>query len=73
MNSYTMVRGSVPLFWEQKGVVEDVTITRGAELTKKAFNRHFEDLLACYGPVLAIDLLSDTTAREVVLTKEYFK
>ena len=71
--SYTIIRGSVPVFWEQKGVVEDVVLTRGPELTKKAFSKHFEDLTTCYGPVFAVDLLSDTKAREVILTKEYLK
>lgn len=58
--SYTMLRGSVPVFWEQKGVVENVNLTRGPEITKKAFSKHFEDIISTYGPVYAIDLLSDT-------------
>jgi hypothetical protein len=41
------------------------------ELTKKAFTKHFEDLISTYGPVFCLDLLSDTKAREVVLTKEF--
>lgn len=53
--------------------MEDVVITRGPELTKKAFNRHYDDLVSTYGPVFAVDLLSDTTAREVILTKEYVR
>lgn len=71
--SYTMIRGSVPIFWEQKGVVENVALTRGPELTKRAFHKHFEDLISTYGPVSALDLLSDTTAREIILTKEYVR
>lgn len=55
-----MLRGSVPVFWEQKGVVESVNLTRGSEVTKKAFTKHFEDIISNYGPVYAIDLLSDT-------------
>jgi synaptojanin len=55
-----MLRGSVPVFWEQKGVVENVNLTRGPEITKKAFSKHFEDIISTYGPVYAIDLLSDT-------------
>jgi synaptojanin len=68
-----MLRGSVPVFWEQKGVVENVNLTRGPEITKKAFTKHFEDIITTYGPVYAIDLLSDTAAREVILTKEYLR
>lgn len=71
--SYTIIRGSVPVFWEQKGVVEDVVLTRGPEMTKKAFQKHFEDLTGCYGPNFIIDLLSDTKGREVILTKEFVR
>ena len=71
--SYTMIRGSVPVFWKHKGLVEDVTLTRGPELTKKAFTKHFEDIIGSYGPIFVLDLLSDTKAREVILTKEYLK
>ena len=71
--SYTIIRGSVPVFWEQKGVTEGVALTRGPELTKKAFTKHFEDLISTYGPNYAIDLLSDTKAREIILTKEYIR
>ena len=42
--SYVMIRGSVPIFWEQKGMIEGVTLTRGPEMTRKAFNKHFTDL-----------------------------
>jgi synaptojanin len=43
--SYVMVRGSVPIFWEQKGLIEDVVITKNSELTHRSFNKHFEDLV----------------------------
>ena len=29
--------------------------------------------MSTYGPVYAVDLLSDTTAREIILTKEYVR
>ena len=49
-------------------------ITRGQELTKNAFTKHFDDIFTTYGaPVFVIDLLSDTTSREVILTKDYLK
>jgi hypothetical protein len=73
VHSYTILRGSVPVFWKHKGVVEDVVLTRGPEMTKKAFAKHFEDLVGTYGPQYIIDLLSDTKAREIILTKEYVR
>jgi hypothetical protein len=35
--SYVIIRGSVPVFWEQKGMTEGVTLTRGPEMTRKSF------------------------------------
>lgn len=71
--SYVVIRGSVPIFWEQKGMIEGVTITRGPEMTKRAFHKHFEELKKTYGDLFIVDLLSDTKEREVILTKEYVR
>ena len=71
--SYVIVRGSVPIFWEQKGLIEDVVITKNSELTHRSFKRHFEDLVKIYKDIYCVDLLSDTKAREIILTKEYIK
>jgi hypothetical protein len=35
--SHVQICGSVPVFWEQSGVKEDVSLTRSHELSKKAF------------------------------------
>lgn len=35
--SYVMVRGSVPIFWEQKGMIEGVELTRSSDQTAKPF------------------------------------
>ena len=66
-----MVRGSVPVFWEQRGMIENVDLTKPSELTTAAFQRHFRELITNYGDTYIVDLLSDTKAREIVLTKEY--
>ena len=71
--SYVMVRGSVPIFWEQKGLIEDVVITKKSELTHRSFKKHFEELVKIYNDIYCVDLLSDTKAREIILTKEYIK
>lgn len=71
--SYVIVRGSVPIFWEQKGMIEDVVLTKSSELTAQAFQKHMRDLIATYSDITVVDLLSDTKAREVVLTSEYVK
>jgi synaptojanin len=73
MFSHVQVRGTIPVFWEQKGIMEDVTITRNPEMTKKAFRTHFSDIINTYGPVYCINLLRDKTAREMRLTREYVR
>lgn len=73
MLAYVLVRGSIPVFWEQKGMIEGVTVTRGPEMTSKAFHKHFDDLFKTYTVLSLVDLLSDTKARETILTKEYVR
>lgn len=71
--SHVQISGSLPVFWEQKGVKEDVSITRSPELTKKAFGLHFGDIISTYGKVYCINLLQLKTAREEILTNAYVK
>ena len=71
--SHVQVRGSVPVFWEQKGIKEDVQLTRNPEMTKKAFRLHMHDIISTYGPVYIINSLRDKTAREMRITKEYVR
>ena len=54
-------------------MTENVALTRGPEMTKRAFHKHMEDIISTYGPIYAVDLLSDTTTREIILTKEYIR
>jgi hypothetical protein len=63
----------VPIFWDQKGTFEEITVTRDSAQTREAFNIHFEDILSDYYKITCIDLLSDSKAREIKLTKEYIK
>ena len=42
-------------------------------MTKKAFHKHFEELLQTYGSLFLVDLLSDIKERETILTKEYVR
>jgi hypothetical protein len=63
----------VPVFWEQKGIMEEVIITRNPEMTKKAFRTHINDIIQTYGPVYIINLLRDKTAREMRITREYVR
>lgn len=73
--SYAQVRGSVPVFWEQAAGLlpgqQKITITRSADGTQPAFDKHFSDLEQAYGAVHVINLLSATKPGEYELTTLY--
>ncbi|KIK93453.1 hypothetical protein PAXRUDRAFT_145071 [Paxillus rubicundulus Ve08.2h10] len=72
--SYTQVRGSVPLFWEQQGIQtfgQRIQITR-PQASQPAFERHFAHLIEEYGAAHAINLLG-TKENEAILTAAYAK
>ena len=71
--SHVQIRGSVPVFWEQRGLGEEVYLTRNAEMTKKPFGIHFKNIIDSYGPVHIINLLRYNTAREVRITTEFVR
>ncbi|KAJ2964777.1 hypothetical protein NQZ79_g295 [Umbelopsis isabellina] len=59
--SFTQIRGSVPVFWEQQGVQlinHKIQIARSASATQPAVDRHFQELLVRYGNVHILNLLS---------------
>ncbi|KAF2474766.1 uncharacterized protein BDR25DRAFT_280286 [Lindgomyces ingoldianus] len=73
--SYTQVRGSVPVFWEQQtGLLpgqQKITITRSPEATQPAFDKHFENLELSYGATHVVNLLSNEKPNEMELTSRY--
>ena len=71
--SHVQIRGSVPVFWEQRGLAEDVNLTRNPEMTKKPFQTHFKRIVDSYGPCQVINLLRYNVPREVRLTTEYVR
>ncbi|OAC97711.1 hypothetical protein MUCCIDRAFT_116692, partial [Mucor lusitanicus CBS 277.49] len=74
--SYTQIRGSVPVFWEQQGmqlVQHKIQISRGSAATQPAVKRHFDELLDRYQAVCNINLLAqrDTSGGETLLSNEF--
>ena len=73
--SYTQIRGSVPIFWEQAaGLIpgqQKIQITRSPEATQPAFDRHFSSLETQYGTVHILNLLSESKPGEAELTARY--
>ncbi|KAF2749648.1 hypothetical protein M011DRAFT_484373 [Sporormia fimetaria CBS 119925] len=73
--SYTQIRGSVPIFWEQQtGLLpgqQKITITRSPEATQPAFDKHFENLEISYGAIHVVNLLSNEKPSEIDLSNRY--
>ncbi|WEW60113.1 Inositol-1,4,5-trisphosphate 5-phosphatase 1 [Emydomyces testavorans] len=73
--SYTQVRGSVPIFWEQTpGLIpgqQKIQVTRSVGATQHAFDKHFESLQLDYGATHVINLLSETKPGEVELSERF--
>ena len=69
--SYVQVRGSVPVFWTQEGVLASISLTRSPEMAYAAFSKHFSELVRVYKRVLAFDLLSDKKSSEAKLINAY--
>lgn len=70
--SYTQVRGSVPLFWEQQGLQtfgHRIQITR-PHASQPAFERHLLQLMEEYGSLHAVNLLGQKE-NEASLTNAY--
>nr|XP_019012040.1 phosphatidylinositol phosphate phosphatase [Kwoniella pini CBS 10737]OCF50821.1 phosphatidylinositol phosphate phosphatase [Kwoniella pini CBS 10737] len=73
--SYTQVRGSVPLFWEQPSqglgtLQQKVELTRPPQATQPAFDKHFLELMNQYHSVHAVNLLGQKDA-ESMLSSAY--
>ena len=65
------VRGSIPLFWEQKqkGLKNTISIKRSLELTSHVFDGHLENLIADYNKVIMVNLVKKTKKDECQLTE----
>lgn len=65
--SYLIVRGSVPLFWEQPGVQvgsHRIRMSRGSEISQLAYDKHLVHLYQRYNSVKFLNLLSSSPQRE---------
>ena len=71
--SYLIIRGSVPIFWQQKGVSGQIKITHSDAMNVPAFNRHFQKLNSIYGKCLCINLMSNSKDQEKIISKLFFE
>ncbi|KEQ63117.1 uncharacterized protein M437DRAFT_65721 [Aureobasidium melanogenum CBS 110374] len=73
--SYVQVRGSIPLFWEQAAGFtpgqQKIQLTRSAEASQPAFDKHMSDLEISYGNIHVVNLLSNEKPGELELSRRY--
>lgn len=74
--SYVIVRGSLPVFFQQSPYKLKPTprLLRGAEATQDAFAQHFRNIESYYGPVTAVSLVeASQTSNEFQVGNLYRK
>ncbi|CAD8156041.1 unnamed protein product [Paramecium octaurelia] len=69
--SHLQVRGSVPIFWSQRGLLIETEIMRSAELNKRAFKKHFASLFEDYSRVICLNLMAEKKTEEQMVSKAY--
>ena len=57
--SMIQIRGSIPLFWEQKqkGLINHISVKRSLELSQNVFKGHLNDITKDYNRVLMVNLI----------------
>ncbi|XP_069695260.1 phosphatidylinositide phosphatase SAC2 isoform X2 [Periplaneta americana] len=70
--SFVQVRGSVPVFWSQPGYKyrPPPRIDKGEAETQVAFEKHFKEELAVYGPICIVNLV-DQAGKEKIIWDAY--
>ncbi len=66
--SYVQIRGSVPVFWQQTGVIANVELTRSKEMNSTAFCKHIDVLIRDYRHITFINLLCNSKNHEKILS-----
>ncbi|KAF4676184.1 hypothetical protein FOL47_006575 [Perkinsus chesapeaki] len=68
--AHTQIRGSVPAFWQQQGSTMKLDITRNANLSASAYDKHIKGIMDRYGPqgCLFVNLLATGKGQEQRLT-----
>ncbi|CEF68649.1 Phosphatidylinositide phosphatase SAC2 [Strongyloides ratti] len=73
--SFIQIRGSVPIYWSQKGIKyrPPLTIDKSMDKSLPVFLKHFEKLKKRYNtPIVCLNLV-DQTGRELCLAKSYLE
>ena len=71
--SFSQVRGSAPVFFDQVGITAYTDITRNRDLTKQAFSKHLQELTQDYHLIYFINLLNQKKSIEAPIISEFEK
>ena len=73
MCSFSQLRGSAPVFFDQVGLTAYTDITRNRDLTKQAFSKHLQELREDYLLIYFINLLNQNKSIEAPIISEFEK
>ena len=73
--SFVQIRGSIPIFWEQKQkkLNSIISIKRNEDLTSQAFEGHMKDLVDDFSRIVMINLVKRDNHGEEALTESLIK
>lgn len=71
INDQHFYKRSVPIFWEQRSILDQVKINCSFENTNSSFLKHFEDINKNYSFVLCVNLMKRTKEKEEILTERF--
>ena len=71
MLSFSQLRGSAPVFFDQIGLTAYTDITRNKDLTKLAFSKHIKEMNQDYPLIYMINLLNQKKTTEAPIINEF--
>ena len=71
--SFSQLRGSAPVFFDQVGITAYTDITRNEDLTKNAFTKHLEEMNKDYSLIYFVNLLNKKKSIESPIIEEFEK
>ena len=71
--TYIQIRGSVPLFWRQTGVVAPMELTKSVEFAIPSYVKHINRLNNYFGDIYCVNLMSATKSGEGTLSADFKK
>lgn len=71
VSSFVQIRGSVPLFWQQSGVSNELVFTKSLIHSKDPLALHYGNIMDEYGSTVTLNLLNQAKPNEQKLISAY--